>query len=151
MSTSLFQSMYGYLFKASNGEGTRGGKVIGHTPSGKPIYESQGHTKSPSGRLPYPGEEAHKLQMTEPQKRKTYMPPDGTTHHYSDSPNLRAYKTLMSQFKKQGVDFMGHISYDPKTDKMLALSPDAPQLIRQVYDSFMADYNAKKQKKPEGK
>lgn len=29
--------------KTDVGEGTRGGKVIGHTSSGKPIYESHGH------------------------------------------------------------------------------------------------------------
>jgi hypothetical protein len=31
------------LEKSSSGEGSKGGKVIGHTKSGKPIYDSHGH------------------------------------------------------------------------------------------------------------
>ena len=150
MNQGLFQRMYGYFLKSSDsepmakaaGEGSRGGKVIGHTASGKPIYDKDGHRDQPKGRLPYPGEEQHKLTPNEPQKRKTFMPPDGTEHGRYDSPNLKAYKTLMRQFKRQGIDFMGHISYDPKTDKMLALTPEAPNLIRKVYDSFMQDHQA---------
>jgi hypothetical protein len=144
MNEAAFQSMYGYFFKAG-GEGSRGGKVIGHTASGKPIYDSEQRRDVPKIRKPYPGEEAHKLpEMPEAQKRRTYMPVTGTEYHYTDSPNLRAYKILMRQFKRQGIDFMGHISYDPKSDKMLAISQQAPALIRKVYDSFMAEHQAKK-------
>ncbi len=154
MDSRIFQLMYGYFLK-SGGEGSKGGKVIGHTASGKPIYDKDGHRDVPKGRQPYPeskerkpfpGEEAHKNAPTEPQKRKTFMPVDGTAHGHYDSPNLKAYKTLMKQFKRQGIDFMGHISYDPKTDKMLSLTPEATGLIRKVYDSFMQEHEAKKPK-----
>lgn len=37
------KELTGLLQKASKGEGSKGGKVIGHTRSGKPIYDSHGH------------------------------------------------------------------------------------------------------------
>lgn len=153
MNIALFQQMYGYILRKSpsTGEGSKGGKVIGHTPSGKPIYDSEGRTTGGvSGRKPFPGEDQHKNAPNEPQKRKTFMPIDGTDHGRHDPPNLKAYKTLLRAFKRQGVDFMGKISYDPKTDHMIALTPDAPELIRKVYTAFMTEHQAK-QPKPKPK
>ena len=34
--------VYSQVMKSGSGEGSRGGKVIGHTQSGKPIYETTG-------------------------------------------------------------------------------------------------------------
>ena len=160
MNADLFRAMYGYILVKAQGEGTRGGKVIGHTPAGKPIYASEGKTTGgPSQRKPYPGEEAHKLTTKQPeakapqdskpkppnevQKRKTFMPPDNTKEGRYDPPNLKAYKTLLQAFKKQDVDFMGHISYDPKADQIIAISDEGPSLMRQVYHNLMASLNNK--------
>jgi hypothetical protein len=139
MQSERFQAMYGYVLrKGTSGEGSRGGRVIGHTPSGKPIYASEGRAGGSSERKPYPGEEAHKLPPNEPQKKKTYLPPDGTAPHYSDTPSLRAYKQILSAFKRAGIDFMGHITYDPKTDHIKTISPQAADLLRRVTASTQA-------------
>jgi hypothetical protein len=124
------------LIKAATGEGSRGGKIIGHTPSGKPIYDSEGHTQSSSNRKPYPGEEQHKLPamkpMSEAQRKKTYMPPEGTMPHYSDEPPLKAYKVLMREFKKRGADFQGHITFNPKTGGIETLTPEGDKIAKDI-------------------
>lgn len=118
------------LLKASSGEGSRGGKIIGHTATGKPIYDKEGHAEAQ--RKPYPGEEQHSVNIPESQKKKTFMPQDGTTPHYSDPPGLKAYKVLMREFKKRGADFQGHITYDPKTEGVQTLSPQGAKITQEI-------------------
>lgn len=64
------------------------------------------------------------------------MPPEGTSPHYSDSANLRAYKNLMRLFKQKGMVFQGHITYDPKSDKVSTLSDNGAALVKQIVSEF---------------
>ena len=141
------------LIKAA-GEGSKGGHVIGHTATGKPIYGDPRDVKGPgaepaaaapkpdaSNRKPFPGVEAHALSPTAEKPTKTYIPPEGTIEHYSDTPNLKAYKKLLSAFKREGVVPHGHITFDLKTDKCTILSEQG----RAVVDKVVSDINAKMQ------
>lgn len=137
---------YNDLFKSSSGEGSRGGKVIGHTKSGHPIYDSEQKDKKPDvekpetkkpeekprdnkkdpnvkERKPHPGEEAWRLNnLPAVEKVKTYVPNDGTTPSPYDHDNLKAYKLLMREYLRSGVDFKGRITYDTKANKITLLA-----------------------------
>lgn len=143
MDSLRYKLMYGRVLdepmtKAA-GEGSRGGKVVGHTATGKPIYDKDGHSNMPASRKPFPGEEQHKMPvMTQQQKAKTFMPNEGTEAHYSDSPNLKAYKNILRTFKKMGMDFAGHITYDPKTDQVKTLTPQGAESIKKIISDYQA-------------
>lgn len=122
------------LIKAGKtGEGSRGGKIIGHTKTGAPIYDTGN-----GGRKPYPGQDQHLVEPNEVEKRKTFMPPEGVTPHYADSPNLRAYKNLIRIFKQRGEGFQGHITYDPKTDKVETMTPKGASIIQNILKDMQA-------------
>jgi hypothetical protein len=172
MQTKLSQAMYGYIFQplakaGKTGEGSRGGKIVGHTKSGKPIYDSEGHERHKdfdptekqevqnlhhelrTGRKPYPGEDSHKVEeiLTQQQRKKTFMPLEGTSPHYTDTPNLRAYKNVMKYFKQKGLDFMGHITYDPKTDMIYTLSDVGKSNVENILAEHSAKHSANQSKR----
>lgn len=128
------------LFKSTEGEGSRGGNVTGHTASGKPIY---GESR---GRKPYPGEEMHNAPKAEGKPKETYIPAGGLTPHYSDEPELKAYKNLISLFKKEGLDFQGQITYNPETKHIETLTPKAEESFKMLQEKYL-----KAGTKPEGK
>lgn len=131
------------LIKAG-GEGTRGGKVIGHTASGKPIYDADQHAAG--ARKQYPAQEktvTPDKSVSLAQQNQSFMPAEGTEHHYADSPNLRAYKNILRAFKARGVPFQGHITYDPKTDSVKTMSGEGMKVIKEI----ISDYQAKNKPK----
>jgi hypothetical protein len=71
--------------KAGGGEGSRGGKVIGHTKSGKPIY------------APHDGhEDAHSADL--PHRGQSFAAEHGSG--YSKGEHFEASKALMGEAKK---------------------------------------------------
>jgi len=98
-------------------------------------------------RIPYPGEEAHKLKQEEVKDRpkKTLqaheLPPD----HYT-MPGLTKYKKLL---KLMGEDIQGHFTYDPKSDKILAISSQAKDKILKLMGKDKLDAETTKEVKKE--
>lgn len=136
------------LLKAGrSGEGSRGGRIVGHTKSGDPIYESsqnqasQGadkkETPEPKPAKPFPGEEQHNSPKTEPKPESTYIPAGGLAPHYSDEPEMKAYKNLISLFKKEGLDFQGHLTYNPKTKNIETLTPQAEKVFQDLKTKYL--------------
>jgi hypothetical protein len=187
--SSLLEKL-GNLEKALSGEGSRGGKIIGHTKTGKPIYENADHPehkdftskehqdaadlhakraeaasgeyqsalhsgmaketakkektfreklaqrheltedKSPKG--VHPGVDSHNIQVAP--KEKTYVPPEGFTGKGGsmDEPELKAYKFLAKEMLQAGHPVTGHITYDQKTRKIRALTPQGEAAMHEI-------------------
>lgn len=88
----------------------------------------EGHTTAP--RLPFPGEEAHKLGDV-PKPAQTHVPSGGWQPHFTDykiNPEHGqlnpegTYKHLMRNLKFQGKDFNGHVTFDPKKQEIQPLT-----------------------------
>lgn len=80
-------------------------------------------------RKPYPGEDAHKLNVeNKPNKIPvvTNLPPA----HYSDpdTPNKAAFRQII----QKRPDFQGKIGYDQEKDAIVTLSEDVEQLIQEA-------------------
>src|SRR5690606_34536429 len=88
----------------------------------------KGHTTS---RMPFPGETTA-TPSANPNKKKTYSPAEGTEAHYTDTPNLRAYKGIIRGLKRKGLDYNGHITYNPKTDQLETISERGKKMIEDL-------------------
>jgi len=125
------------------GEGSRGGKVVGHTPSGKPIYAGSKEAAELQ-RKPHPGEEQHAAPEVGGPAPQSYEPPEGSVLHYSDPPDLAVYKVMMTLFKKAGMSHRGQVSYNPKSQKMVLLNKEAAGTVKKLYQDFMAEQKKRK-------
>ena len=156
------------LLKAGRtGEGSRGGKIIGHTKSGDPIYEGskkegagqapakkpeapaskEAKQEAPKGeekRLPFPGEEAHKLgDIAKP--AQTHTPAGGWAQHYTDyevspahgelSP-IGQYKHFVRNLKMMGKDWHGHVTFDPETKEIKPLTSEGNKHIKHAKENL---------------
>ena len=161
MNPALYKAMYGYLLAPAEdsrealhkaaGEGSRGGKVIGHTRTGRPIYDSKNHVQHDAftpeehsdvkqkhqeletGKK-YPANLKDQKTPTVAQQRKTYMPIDGGKDGRYDSQGLQTYKKILRLFKQHDAPFQGHVTYNPKTDEISTISNEAHDLIRGLLD-----------------
>lgn len=83
-----------------------------------------------------------------PEMQSTYIPSGGLEPHYSDTSEISTYKKFIRYLKKEGKDFEGNISYNPKTKKIVAISPEGEKMISEAKDKaskLMAD---KKKQEP---
>lgn len=79
-------------------------------------------------RKPWPGEKTQENRdMNQPQQ--THVPSGGFQEHYTDTPELKAYKKFVSYLKKEGHDFTGHISFDKEKGHITAISDKGKELI----------------------
>jgi hypothetical protein len=128
------------LVKAGSGEGSRGGKVTGHTKSGKPIYGDSA-TKKPSD-----------LPSEKSPASATHIPVEGFVNHYSDTASEREYKELYRNLEKQGKlhDFHGHLTFDRATHSVKPLSKRGAEVLenfrgsKQTWGSFTVSSDSKK-------
>lgn len=128
----------GYRLIKASGEGSRGGKVIGHTKSGKPIYDKQGERK------PYPGEDT----KTSAEKKEAENKPLKTIplemlpsdKYDSMFPNLKLYKKIL---KIMGDKAEGRYSWDHKTGNILVQNDEAKQILKQAILGMDSDTKEK--------
>lgn len=154
LAPSLKKSFTEALLKAGKtGEGSRGGKIVGHTKSGDPIYESakkdsegketkekEFSVESKPKQLPFPGEDAHKLgDVAKP--GSTFQPAGGWGMHYTDyevSPAhgelapVGQYKQLIRNLKMMGKDWHGHITFNPESKTIEPLTQQGREYIKEA-------------------
>ena len=96
----------------------------------------RGHTTArlnypnPGEALPLVPEKKEELEEIDP--KQTYIPPEGTTPHYSDSNEMRIYKRLLTTFKQKGIVPHGHITINPQTNEILPLSSTGRRIIDEL-------------------
>lgn len=124
--TKALKIMYGYAYKLQKG-GEGSGKQGHHTD-----------------RKPYPGVDQHKAPKGDKPAAKTYIPAGGDfIPRYYDSPGLKSYKTLLSLFKKEGLDYSGHISFNPQTQEIVALTDKGKKAFEALQDKYVPDAKPK--------
>ena len=87
------------IIQKAKGEGARGGKVIGHTKSGKPIYESASH---PSHRNDFSKEDHDDAIALHNKKMKEDK--GNETTHYNAVDKHEALKKMKKDSKESGVE-----------------------------------------------
>lgn len=136
---SVKKSFSERLLKAS-GEGSRGGKIVGHTKSGKPIYSGSKEAENPVKQEPevtkIPGvgvginaEAMQQKLKADRDKPRTLSLAEIGPYHYSEAPNLTKYRKIL---KLSGERLNGHITYDAKTDSIKTISAEAPKLLESI-------------------
>jgi hypothetical protein len=132
---SLVKSLVNLEKAGKTGEGSRGGRIIGHTAAGKPIYAKEGVEVSDYKKEGvHPGVEAHKIKPDV--KEHTLEPTGGWDPHYSDkdTPGLSSYKALRNKLWKEGFDMKGHITLNPKTGEVKSLTKRGDAMIQHLND-----------------
>lgn len=99
-----------------------------------------------TGRKPYPGEDQHKMGKLEGTPKQSFMPAGGLAPHYSDEPEMKAYKNLVSMFKKEGLDFQGHITFDPETKQIETLTPQGEASMKTLKEKYLGSQKPKPEK-----
>ena len=81
-------------------------------------------------RKPYPGIESHR--QGKDSKTRSYVPADGMSPHYSDSPSLSFYKSLLQALYTDGYKPHGHIDYDKKGKAIIIQSELGAKAAKEV-------------------
>lgn len=118
------------------GEGSKGGKVIGHTKSGKPIYDNH---KNSTAKKYTPEEhadayEAHKKKMDEAKKEIDTLENDRNTDHWH-----KRYDDAENAYERHYQAYMNHNVFKPwkKSETNLnIIKSHQSEISKQIYDTF---------------
>ena len=87
-------------------------------------------------KLPKPGENLPLVSEPKAEEKvdqkQTYIPPEGTTPHYSDTKEMYVYKKILTYFKQNGIVPHGHISFDPKANKIITITNKGRQILSEL-------------------
>jgi hypothetical protein len=78
----------------------------------------------------YPGVDSHNLNIEK--KKKSYLPLEGITPHYSDPPCLRLYKTVLQKLAAEGLKPHGNVDYDKKKKRVIIKSELGANVIAEI-------------------